>query len=365
MIIAVIILLVVIIGFLMLYNMSVYKKIDVYKNVNQRITSLNVLQEFMDTIGEEKSADEKIRKINEILIEKYDIKYSTIVVYTGTEYTIKATNVDQKHWDTLRNLHKEEIFKDSIQTATPKYITVDREGERLPYQKLEFGRAKSAMFFPLYIDNIYIGYWIIESGIPHDFDNVDTTILEVVKNNIISALRSIEKQGVVENIVRTDEFTGLKSAEYLYSEGKRLIDAYATSAICMFKIVNIADINENIGRHTGNAVITEISNLIKNNISDEYIFVRYMGPKFVIAFSGVEVNNVADFMNDIKQKIESMEVPADERDLYEDDEENLTAKPKINVVVTKYYKGTQIEGVTKKLEEFLDNRTEENAINYI
>ena len=33
-------------------------------------------------------------------------------------------------------------------------------------------RAKSAMFFPLYIDNIYIGYWIIESDIPHAFDEV-------------------------------------------------------------------------------------------------------------------------------------------------------------------------------------------------
>ena len=212
--IAIIILLVVTIVFLMLYNMSVHKKIDTFSNLNQKIVSLNVLQEFMDTISEEKTADEKIKKINDILIEKYDIKYSTIVVYNGAEYIIKATNVDSKHWDTLKNLHSEEIFKDSIQTATPKYITVENDGERLPYQKLEFGRAKSAMFFPLYIDNIYIGYWIIESGLPHDFDKIDTTILEVVKNNIVSVVKTLDKQDVIENIVREDEFTKLKSEEY-------------------------------------------------------------------------------------------------------------------------------------------------------
>jgi hypothetical protein len=44
------------------------------------------------------------------------------------------------------------------------------------------------MFFPLYIDNIYIGYWIIEGSKAHEFDKVDTTVLEVVKNNIISRL---------------------------------------------------------------------------------------------------------------------------------------------------------------------------------
>ena len=83
MFIAIVVLLVMIIVFLMIYNMSVHKKIDTFSNLNQKIVSLNVLQEFMDTISEEKSADDKIRKINEILIEKYDIKYSTIVVYDG------------------------------------------------------------------------------------------------------------------------------------------------------------------------------------------------------------------------------------------------------------------------------------------
>ncbi|NLC88011.1 MAG: diguanylate cyclase [Clostridiaceae bacterium] len=320
MIIAIIILLVGIIVFLMLYNMSVHKKIDTFNNLNQKIVSLNVLQEFMDTISEEKSPDEKINKINEILIEKYDIKYSTIVVYDGAEYMIKATNVEEKHWDTLKKLHTEEIFKDSIETATPKYITVEKEGERLPYQKMEFGRAKSAMFFPLYIDNIYIGYWIIESGKPHDFDNIDTTILEVVKNNIISVIKTIDKQNVIEKIVRDDKFTGLKSEEYLYGEGKRKIDQYDTSAVCMFKIMNIVDINENFGRHTGNQIIAKISDVVRQNISSEYVFVRYMGPKFVIIFSGIDVNGITRFMTEIKNNIESIKLEQAEEDVYEAEE---------------------------------------------
>ena len=363
--IAIIILLVVTIVFLMLYNMSVHKKIDTFSNLNQKIVSLNVLQEFMDTISEEKTADEKIKKINDILIEKYDIKYSTIVVYNGAEYIIKATNVDSKHWDTLKNLHSEEIFKDSIQTATPKYITVENDGERLPYQKLEFGRAKSAMFFPLYIDNIYIGYWIIESGLPHDFDKIDTTILEVVKNNIVSVVKTLDKQDVIENIVRDDEFTKLKSEEYLYGEGKRKIDQYDTSAICMLKIINIMDINENYGRHTGNEVIIKVCDMIRKNIASEYVFVRYMGPKFVIAFSGIGVEGITEFMKDIKKNVESLQIEQPEEDVYED-EEPQKVSPKINIAVTTYYKGTALEGTTKKLEEYIDTAKEdESQINYI
>ena len=56
------------------------------------------------------------------------------------------------------------------------------------------------MFFPLYIDNIYIGYWIIESDIPHAFDSMDTGILEVIRENIISVLKTISYQNTIEYI---------------------------------------------------------------------------------------------------------------------------------------------------------------------
>jgi len=38
--------------------------------------------------------------------------------------------------------------------------------------------------------------------------------------------------------------------------------------------------------------------------------------------------------------------------------------PKINIAITQYYKGTALEEVTKKLEEYLDNaKDSENNIN--
>ncbi len=81
----------------------------------------------MNAIGETSSVDDKIKKINEILIEKYEIKYSTIVVFDGAEYMVKASNVDKRHWNSLRSLQNIDMFKDSITTATPKYVTVNNE----------------------------------------------------------------------------------------------------------------------------------------------------------------------------------------------------------------------------------------------
>lgn len=365
-IILMMILVAIIIG-LILFNVKIHKEVDNYKNINQKINGLNVLQEFMSTAGDSISVDEKIKKINNILIQEYDIKYSTIVEFNGAEYVIKASNVDEKHWDNLKSLHNEEIFKDSITTATPKYITVDEERERLPYQKSEFGRAKAAMFFPLYIENVYIGYWIIESGIPHAFDNIDTTILEVVKDNILSVFKIVNYQNIVESLPRDDYYSALKTGEYLYDEGRKTIDKYTISTICMFKITNLEQINQEFNRETGNQVIIDTCDYIKENLSNEYIFVRYMGPKFVIAFSGVEVDGVTRFILDIKKNIEDMQIEMVQNEEKENKkEEKRFAKIKLNFVLTTYYKGTALEKLLKKQEEYLDNAPDtENDVNNI
>ena len=365
MIIAVVVILVLIVLGLVAYNVSIHKKIQKFKNMNQKITNLYVVQDFMNAIGETTSVEQKIKKINDILIERYERKYSTIVVFDGAEYQVKASNVEPKHWGSLKALQDIDMFKDSIESATPKYVTVNNTNERLPYQEMEFGRAKSAIFFPLYIDNVYIGYWIIESGTPHDFDNVDITVLEVIKENIVSVLKTVVHQKTLESIVRTDLFTGLYSEEYLYGEGKKTIDQYTISTICMFKIINIQEINKRYCRELGNKVITQISQYIAENIAKDYVFVRYMGPKFVIAFSGVEANGVADFLNEIKEKIENMkiELTLEEREMMELEVKQQPAKkvtekeiatPKLNFVISSYYKGTGLEEVLKKLEEYLD-----------
>lgn len=379
--IIIVIILVLLISFLIIYNLSLHKRIQAFKMQGNRINNLNVLQDFINIVGSDLSVDRKIKSINDVIIEKYQIKYSTIVVFDGTDYVIKTSNVSKDHWDTLRKLHEVDIFKDSITSASAKYITVNNENEKLPYQEKEFDRAKSALFFPLYIDNVYIGYWIIESGVPHDFDNLDTVIFETVKENIISVLKTMDYQKILESIVRKDLFTGLNSAEYLYGEGKKIIDQHTISSICMFRISNIENINK-IARELGNKVITEVSRNVKRSISDSYIFVRYMGPKFVIVFSGAEQSGVIDFINEIKSSTESLKISLkdDNKDIEEltlDDinkkktrkkkkKEDIIVSPSLNFVVATYYKGTGIEEVLKKMEKYLDEASkEESQINNI
>jgi hypothetical protein len=94
-----------------------------------------------------------------------------------------------------------------------------------------------------------------------------------------------------------------------------------------------------------------------------------MGPKFVIVFSGVEEIAVEQFLKDLKIEIEELAIleghEEDDEDTEDINYEN-SASPLINFVVSTYYKGTGIEQLTKKLEEYIDSAPKtENQINFI
>ena len=177
-------------------------------------------------------------------------------------------------------------------------------------------------------------------------------------------MKTVSYQNAIENIYRIDKNTGLYSAEYLYGKGKRIIDKYDKSTICMFRIMNIEEINKRQGREAGTKLIEELSNIIKRSISSQYIFVRYMGPKFAIAFSGVDIDGVESFVSSIKEELEAVEITKTEEKNSKKKKEKMFAQ--MNFVLTTYYKGTGLEEVTKKLEEYLDDcDKDESNINCI
>ena len=67
-IVVVVILIIAVLG-LIGYNLNIHKKIQTYKNINQKINNLSVVQDFMSTIGETSTVDDKIKRINDILIQ--------------------------------------------------------------------------------------------------------------------------------------------------------------------------------------------------------------------------------------------------------------------------------------------------------
>ena len=72
-IIGIILVLAIIVAILVAYNLSISKKVKSLSNTREMVANLQVLQDFMDIIGRDLPVEDKIKLINNILIEKYNI----------------------------------------------------------------------------------------------------------------------------------------------------------------------------------------------------------------------------------------------------------------------------------------------------
>mgnify|MGYP000954564802 CR=1 FL=1 len=300
-----------IIIFLLGYNVHTNRNLEQAKKSKKSFSRILALRDIMNISASSKSSKDKMEELNKVLIEKMDIDYSTIVYYNGLEYITKVTNISdieipnmEKDILYIQNLN---IFKEAIDKREFKYITVDKQEEELPYLENRKNIIKSVIFYPMTSKGKYIGYWLIESKKVKAFENVDIQILENLKQAIRNTIEVLSYEEAIETMVRDDKFSELKTMEYLQTEGKMLLEQYNKPQIVMFRIDNLEEVNEEFSRNAGNVLITEVTKKIHSITRGDNIFVRYMGPKFIIILDdkkNIEENNT----DDIIQKNNYMEV---------------------------------------------------------
>ena len=198
-----------------------------------------------------------------------------------------------------------------------------------------------------------MGYWLIEGSNSHEFDKIDTTILDVIKNNLLSAIRCIKNQRVLENMSRIDKVTGLETYEYLYGSARKTFDKYPISIVSLIKIINIKQIEDKISKKTADLVVRSVAEFFKTSLSPEYFCVKYSETELAIIFSGSDLDGVEKFMEDVKVAVEKLRI----RTVASLNEKmnGLVVAPKLNIVMTTYYKETELEEVLKTLADYLDS----------
>ena len=297
------------------YNVHTNRNLEQAKKSKKSFSRILALRDIMNISASSKSSKEKMEELNKVLIEKMDIDYSTIVYYNGLEYITKVTNISDIEISNIENdilyIQNLNIFKEAIDKREFKYITVDKQEEELPYLENRKNIIKSVIFYPMTSKGKYIGYWLIESKKVKAFENVDIQILENLKQAIRNTIEVLSYEEAIETMVRDDKFSELKTMEYLQTEGKMLLEQYNKPQIVMFRIDNLEEVNEEFSRNAGNVLITEVTKKIHSITRGDNIFVRYMGPKFIIILDdkkNIEDNIKENNTDGIIQKNDYMEV---------------------------------------------------------
>lgn len=287
---------------LIIYIFYLFRQLDIFQKLKKNYSSVVILQKIMEVLGKKISGQEKMEEINKILIQDNDIMYSTIVSYDGDNHVVQASNVNIAYHDVFKEIIEEPIFKNNVMKNIPKYVT-SSYGETLKYTSARERGICSSMIMPLYLNESYTGYWLIEDKNPNAFDRFEKIQLSILKNNLVLIIESSNYQSTIEKMAVSDRLTGLYNRYYLYSKGRSIINDYPVSTVVIADIDHFKRINDTYGHDVGDKVLVNMVQTTLKCLTKQDIFVRFGGEEFVILFPGKSPNETKQKIDEIREVI--------------------------------------------------------------
>lgn len=325
-----------------------------YKAVAGNMAAMTVMQRMFEIMSANIPAKKKIEELNNIIIDVFDSKYSTISIYDGNEYEVKATNVENTYVDSIASIAEDNDFKSNAKNNISKYLVA--AGDRvLGYKSAAERKIKSAMFSPIYYNGTYLGFWLMEDNAEDAYEQLSKDELAKLKDNIGVFIENVIDQENIENAYNTDKQTGFYNNIYLYSNVRHQTSVVDNSSLVLISFSGLPTINEKYGRNVGDNLLLKATNLIKESMSSENIFVRYSGSRFVIVCPGVSVETIHEtierFLSSLNYQRENV------------DGNQITLDTQILMHTIK--KQNNIEKEINKMNAYLEGMKEINTIKII
>ena len=314
-------------GFLVFFIGKVKELMEVEKNYSimaKNYSTVTILQEIMVILGAKIQASQKLERINEILINRFDIAYSSIVERTENGNIIKASNVPSDLYEYIVNLDKLPEFEESMKQDVPKYITRTRT---LDYQTADERNIRSVLIFPLFREDEYRGFWVLEDIRNSAFDNVKVQ-LSIIKDNITLVLQNNDYAVSLENktfaleiankkleeMANRDGLTGAFNKSFMHKTLDTVFNGNnRRNSLAIMDIDHFKNYNDKNGHMEGDNLLRSLAQLITDSLRESDMLFRFGGEEFVILFADTGREDAIMVAERIRQKVADFVFPFEEK----------------------------------------------------
>lgn len=151
-------------------------------------------------------------------------------------------------------------------------------------EKEELSKINAACLVPLKADDYLYGIIVISLKANKVLTNEDISYLDAVSSITSIAIKNAHLYEKVYNDARTDDLTGLLNRKFFYEQLDELMEKSKNDVLSLL-FLNIDDFklyNQLYGYYEGDNALKEIANIIKTNLGEYGIAVRYSGKVFAI-----------------------------------------------------------------------------------
>lgn len=322
----IIILCLIVLLFFLLSKMKRFYEVEKnYAIMTKNYSTITILQEIMVILGSKIPTSNKLEKINHVLIERFGIPYSTIIESCEQGNIVKTSNLPPEMYDEIAEVDKEKAFKETLKNNVPKYLS---SAQMLDYPTAADRGIRSALIFPLYREEKYQGFWILEDNRNNAFDMIEKTQLSIIKDNITLVLQNNdyaislenktseleEANEKLEEMANRDGLTGAFNKAFMH---KKLDETFngnrRQAAVIIMDIDHFKNYNDKNGHMEGDNLLRSLAALLNDSLRDKDMLFRFGGEEFVILFPETSHEDVVMVSERIRQRVADFIFPYEER----------------------------------------------------
>jgi diguanylate cyclase (GGDEF)-like protein/PAS domain S-box-containing protein len=142
---------------------------------------------------------------------------------------------------------------------------------------------RSVVGLPLVVEGRAAGIMVLYSSVPGFFDAEEMRLLEDLAGDISFGLDHIEKEKAVHHLAYYDTLTGLPNRRLFQETLATLTETWRGAGKLAVVIVDVRGfhvVNDNLGRHAGDALLKAVAQRVRNNLSSADTLGRIGGDQF-------------------------------------------------------------------------------------
>lgn len=231
-------------------------------------------------------------------------------------------------------------------------VSRDRtDRDSIEYSLLEAGGAHSVLCLPILRDGLLEGILILSFREPRpELRHAEIRPLQVSADLIGAALARKRLAGELEHQASHDVLTGLnnrrKFEELLHQELERTSRYQRPFAVIMFDIDHFKRINDRHGHDIGDAVLSELAAIIREQVRDSDVPARWGGEEFIVLLPETGTEGARQAAEGLRRRIAGTLFTG-------------AGRVTISLGVTQYQPGDSLDSLVKRADEALYRAKEE------
>jgi len=225
-------------------------------------------------------------------------------------YLEKEANQTMQIFDITKDICKfldQDVLFSYFKNQVGNYLTAGDlsfiEGESLPDDYKGFVRV------PLEIDNRVIGYLVARQIAQDDWDK-----FFILSREFIMGLKRILLYKEVQALAITDSLTGISGRRHFLERAEEEVQrSNKFKSVFSLLIVDVDDFksyNDKYGHLVGDAILKQISQMVKVNLRQIDLVCRYGGDEFLAVLSEIASSEAETVAERIRKTIESTKIKA-------------------------------------------------------